>query len=674
MKKLFSFFLIVPFIGYLFNNIQHSKNEISNINDIPISYDARLLNEVTPVRDQGDTNLCWAYSSINAIETSLLHNKTIDDNSALILSPTSLAYHRFKRNSDPLGNTNGDYQEINYLQSSGSPSYCATLLSQWCGPVNVSTPANQDAFLSNEFRFEESIHIKTDDLNLQDSIKKIKEAIIEYGAVTFSYYNARETYYYNSKVDKLDGVSHAVTIIGWDDNIKADSFVPGAATQDGAWLIKNSYSSLPYFYLSYDNTSSNIFAFKLANLRKYDFNYFYDSSLDDGLSFSINAKTASNIYQAKKGDADNDEYINAINIGIQGLNSTVKVEIYTDVQDTSDPRSGIKKLEQEQIFEDEGYRLLKLNTPVKINKNSFYSVIVSISNEENNAIILVSPGSGMSYKYNGNYWTKLGGYISYVARIKAFTSLVNNEKIDINNAEVNMENDNFIYSSAPIIPKIFLFFKNELLEENKDYELTYLNNINAGKATILVKGIDEYYGEKIIYFDIEKKDKPDCPINNIIISNNEKFLKDISLPNNYIWKNPDSLIQNKAIIIYIGKDKDNYFDNEFEISIIKQISSSNSSLPSTSSSTNIISSSTSFISSSNSISSSFTQPNDTSSSLSSSNLSISSNSQSSTSTSSQQNTSPSIDSKILIIILISGIISITAIFSIVIIITFKKGK
>jgi similar to uniprot len=237
-----------------------------------------------------------------------------------------------------------------------------------------------------------------------------------------------------------------------------------------------------------------------------------------------------------------------------------------------------------------------------------------------------------------------------------------------------MENDNFIYSSAPIIPKIFLFFKNELLEENKDYELTYLNNINAGKATILVKGIDEYYGEKIIYFDIEKKDKPDCPINNIIISNNEKFLKDISLPNNYIWKNPDSLIQNKAIIIYIGKDKDNYFDNEFEISIIKQISSSNSSLPSTSSSTNIISSSTSFISSSNSISSSFTQPNDTSSSLSSSNLSISSNSQSSTSTSSQQNTSPSIDSKILIIILISGIISITAIFSIVIIITFKKGK
>ncbi len=102
-----------------------------------------------------------------------------------------------------------------------------------------------------------------------------------------------------------------------------------------------------------------------ANLRKYDFNYFYDSSLDDGLSFSINAKTASNIYQAKKGDADNDEYINAINIGIQGLNSTVKVEIYTDVQDTSDPRSGIKKLEQEQIFEDEGYRLLKLNTPVK---------------------------------------------------------------------------------------------------------------------------------------------------------------------------------------------------------------------------------------------------------------------------------------------------------------------
>ena len=102
----------------------------------------------------------------------------------------------------------------------------------------------------------------------------MKRAIVKYGAVTFSYNNVREAYYYNPS--KESGSSpHACTIIGWDDTIPAENFYPSKTTTDGGWLVKNSYSSLPYFYLSYEVTCEQIYAFDYVMNDKYDNNYFY---------------------------------------------------------------------------------------------------------------------------------------------------------------------------------------------------------------------------------------------------------------------------------------------------------------------------------------------------------------------------------------------------------------
>ena len=73
-------------------------------------YDGRNYGIVTPVKDQGNSNLCWAYSTVAASETSILRMKT--DESAtkdnLSLNPVAAAYRVYKRESDPLGNTNGE--------------------------------------------------------------------------------------------------------------------------------------------------------------------------------------------------------------------------------------------------------------------------------------------------------------------------------------------------------------------------------------------------------------------------------------------------------------------------------------------------------------------------------------------------------------------------------------
>ena len=66
----------------------------------------------------------------------------------------------------------------------------------------------------------------------------MKRAIVKYGAVTFSYNNAREAERYNPNNDK-SGQPHACTVIGWDDTLSAESFVPGGAKLNGGWLVKN---------------------------------------------------------------------------------------------------------------------------------------------------------------------------------------------------------------------------------------------------------------------------------------------------------------------------------------------------------------------------------------------------------------------------------------------------
>lgn len=224
-------------------------------------YDSRDYGLITPVADQGDTTLCWAYSAISAAEASILKSGLAKDNSIQLLSPRQVGYARNNRDPDPLGNTSAVSTGKDYRYTEGNSSYAPALFSQWCGPVAANEADNCDGWTSAKYKFTQSVAL--DGTNLKDDENarlEIKKAIVKYGAVTFSYNNAREVYYYNpSNESGTASYPHACTVIGWDDSISAENFVPSGASQNGGWLVKNSYNSLPYFYLSYDNSSSNIY-------------------------------------------------------------------------------------------------------------------------------------------------------------------------------------------------------------------------------------------------------------------------------------------------------------------------------------------------------------------------------------------------------------------------------
>ncbi len=134
--------------------------------------------------------------------------------------------------------------------------------------------------------------------------------------------------------------------------------------------------------------------------------------------------------KAKKSDNLKDEYIKAVNVAIGGENVTAKVEIYKNVdypyggQDNVPVSGGYLANTTTAYFENSGYVTIELNQPVKIEKDQWFSAIVSVSNEKGDAKIMTSYKNGreMSYINNGSGWTQLK---NYVGRIKVYTKLEN---------------------------------------------------------------------------------------------------------------------------------------------------------------------------------------------------------------------------------------------------------
>ncbi len=468
-------------------------------------FDGRNYGLVTAVKDQGSKNICWAYASINASESSILRNGLSGATSdTLNLLPEQIAYRRHNRDADPLNNTVGEYTGKSWTATPGNPAYSAFLLSQWCGPISSNLSSNADPYVNTNYRLENSVLIDSGKTG-SARIAELKRAVATYGAVTFSYNNVREVDYYNPKNETDYGVAHACTIIGWDDTINANKFVPNGATQNGGWLIKNSYSSKPYFYMSYDNTGSQVWAFQYAEKEKYNYNYFYDNSVDDSLNELINGTRVANVFEAKKAGEGKAEYVKAVNVSAQGTNVKCRVEIYTNLTDKTDPYSGTLSASGERIFEYNGYNTVELDNMAKIEKGTYYAIVVNVSSADGTTspyLRFSLDDGGQSYKY-GASWSK----VRYSARIKAFTVLADENTTNIVENDVTIQ-EKMTFTGGELKPNVVVVCNGKTLVENVDYTVRYHNNINVGLASVEITGIGEYSGTITKYFTIEKVVEP----------------------------------------------------------------------------------------------------------------------------------------------------------------------
>lgn len=113
--------------------------------------------------------------------------------------------------------------------------------------------------------------------------------------------------------------------------------------------------------------------------------------------------------------------------------------------------------------------------------------------------------------YSGNitegYPVNAGSYTASITLgNKTIQTTYTIEKVSLENAEVLLDWVSTTYDGDEKKPNVSVKLGSETLTEDKDYTLSYQNNINAGTATAKVTGIGNYKGVKTKDFDIENAD------------------------------------------------------------------------------------------------------------------------------------------------------------------------
>lgn len=428
-----------------------------------VSYDPRNVNGtvmVTPIRDQGNYNTCWAFATVGAVEGNLIKNGYAD--STLDLSENHFAYFFYNRQTDKLGYTKNDANKggLSWNQNGGTLQGSGLALMTWAGLTTeskspyVSTPDKSMCY-QDDYIVQDVYYYNYNVKKLSNSVNTIKQAIMDHGAVASGiYFDYRDkSGYYNSKTgayyyNKEDG-NHAITIVGWDDNYSRSNFGSVKPSKNGAWIVKNSYGTefgdRGYNYVSYEDASlAEMMAVEAVPAsEQYDNNYQHDGSANPAtyLSLSKQIKCA-NVFKAKASSSYT-ELLKAVGVCTYSTNTNYEIQIYTGLSSAGKPTSGTKVFSSavKGTFKDAGYQTVELPKAVSLVPGEYFSIVVTLKVSSGKPIIAADITSGygwigfnaavsknQSFFYYNNKWMDgkniPDGYYGTIAcnfRIKGYT-------------------------------------------------------------------------------------------------------------------------------------------------------------------------------------------------------------------------------------------------------------
>lgn len=432
---------------------------------LPATYDARTQGQVSSIKNQNPWGTCWIFTTMGAMESSLLSQEYYSD---VDLSEYHLINYNYQSVVDPLSGTAGDSVKYKgsitqYMDVGGAVSIAYHALANWMGAVDEDVagyPTGKVEMLEHTTEkayLQDIVHLQQMYELYKGDVGAVKTEIMNYGAVAASFYyddvyfNENTAGYYN---DVYDYSNHAILIVGWDDNYSKDNFL-SAPSVDGAWLVKNSWGTYfgddGYFWLSYEDTSlqDDMYVLVAETSDNYDHNYQYDGSYMD---FNIEGTGAANVFQIAKGDTK--EVLEAVSFQMPSTNTKYSIQIYTDLDNASNPTSGIAQLDKPLTGETlyQGYYTVKLPEGIELNPGQTFSVVIEI--EEGTPVFVIEGSyvwnnttytsdagenqSFLDYTGNGN-WMDVGREYGGNLRIKAFTSDTNIEKDHISLGEEDVE-------------------------------------------------------------------------------------------------------------------------------------------------------------------------------------------------------------------------------------------
>ncbi len=388
---------------------------------LPLKYDARNEGIITPSKSQGNTGCCWAFAAVSAAETSMIKNnyvgKDVDLSEAHLVWFGLRTVVKTKRDS---ANGDGVFSSSPFSDG-GSWNRSVFALARWSGTAyEKDFPFEGLLYPEGNYpekdRYNSVGHLQNSRYISPDDSEGIKQAILDCGSITVSYYhtntflNLTDENGPNYFQQSVTNTNHTVTIIGWDDNYSKNNFKI-TPEKDGAWLVKNSWGKSwgdnGCFWISYCDTSlSHFVTFEMEDSQNYENINQYDGFGYKGWGYvkGYNQMSMANIFKTK-----NSETIRAVSFyTVQpGVNYTV--EIYKNIPENGKPTDGEFVTSESGYMKDRGYKTVRLTNPVNLPEKTGYSAVVTVTvSDETDACIPFEHPEGFDGASNRVYHSEKG--------------------------------------------------------------------------------------------------------------------------------------------------------------------------------------------------------------------------------------------------------------------------
>lgn len=334
-----------------------------NPNALPASYDLRIRQRISEIRNQGKYGTCWAFGALTAMESALLPE----------------ASYLFSVDHMSMSNS------FNVTQFDGGEyTMGMAYLAAWQGPVYEKDDPYGDGETNGDLRPVK--HVQEMRVIASKDIAAIKEAVFKYGGVQTSLYSSlrsasSSSKYYNSNTSAYcyigtEKPNHEVVIIGWDDNYAKENFsIP--LEGDGAFICQNSwgenFGDNGVFYVSYYDTNigtHNVVYTRVDETDNYDNIYQSDLCGWVGkIGYEKESIYGANVFTAKK-----NEVVRAAAFYATAPDTQYKVYMVNRFEDESSFDN--KVLVAEGALEDAGYYTVDFNQNISVKPGEKYAVVV----------------------------------------------------------------------------------------------------------------------------------------------------------------------------------------------------------------------------------------------------------------------------------------------------------
>ena len=424
------------------------------------------------------TGACWAYSAMNALESTLLNKYSTTYNLSNSNNIVNVSHERFYLAKAFSGSNANEYGFMT-LGKGGYALHSILYLTGGYGPIalNSNSPFNgeytSDTLVSrNNVLNQKKIYDVTEiqviggvdpdsDSAVSNKINAIKDLINSGIGVTTnsrslrsgcSCFNTDTRASYCPDLNGSYGSNcnyHASLIVGWNDNYSKDNFAEGyKPDKNGAWIIRNTHGSSGEYYISYydpyllNNENMAITSIKSVG---YDHIYQYNPSgcksyqyAGDYYCYSLGNVPSKQVVSIFEKNGEGNQKLDSVGFYVQS-SSSKSVEVYFSSSSSNDIPSDLfdsnNKICEKNNITNNGYYSCELSNSKIISQQYFFIGLKGngqiFAFQGNSHPTLSNDKVGISvrknYYLNNSTWTDAAISNSSTIFVKAFTTDTNDE-------------------------------------------------------------------------------------------------------------------------------------------------------------------------------------------------------------------------------------------------------